>query len=83
LLQPARISFASAALPNFLKRATAPARLRQLFFDNFLRGDNAKPTARDIPTITPFDEDGQFAEEADHPVYWLCHCISLPCFAGV
>jgi hypothetical protein len=29
-----------------------------------VRSDNAKPTARDIPTTTPFDEDAMFATEA-------------------
>jgi hypothetical protein len=29
-----------------------------------VRSDNAKPTARDMPTATPFDEEALLAEEA-------------------
>ena len=30
-----------------------------------VRSDNAKPTARDMPTTTPFDEEALLAEESN------------------
>jgi len=33
-----------------------------------IRSDNAKPTARDIPTTTPFEDEALLAEEANGAV---------------